>query len=52
MEELRKDQTPEEDENTECKPLTDEEFAELQRKDRRRFGIISAIWDAILAFFS
>ena len=41
-------------EDTDCKPLTDEEFAEFQkaekRKERTIGGIISAIWDAISFF--
>ena len=39
-----------------CKPLTDEEFKEYQEKDERTtkrvLGIFSAIWEAILLFFS
>ena len=39
-----------------CNPLTDEEFKEFQEKDaritKRVFGFFSAIWEAILLFFS
>ena len=39
-----------------CKPLTDEEFKEYQEKDARTtnrvLGFFSAIWEAILLFFS
>ena len=39
-----------------CTPLTDEEFKEYQEKDarttKRVLGIFSAIWEAILMFFS
>ena len=39
-----------------CKPLTEEEFREYQEKDarttKRVLGIFSAIWEAILMFFS
>ena len=41
-------------EDTDCKPLTDEEFAAFQkaekRKERTVGGIISAIWNAISFF--
>ena len=33
------------------KPLTDEEFAEFQRKEKRKVGIIGTIIDFILGFF-
>jgi len=33
------------------RPLTDEEFAEYQRKDERKTGIIMTIIDFILSFF-
>ncbi len=33
-------------------PLTDEEYAELKKKERRVGGIISAIFDFITSFFS
>ncbi len=33
------------------KPLTDEEFEEMQKKDKRSFGIISTIIDFIVGFF-
>ena len=33
------------------RPLTDEEFAEFQRKEKRKGGIISAIIDFFLGFF-
>ena len=39
---------PEQEETT---PLTDEEFAEFQRKEKRKGGIISAIIDFFLGFF-
>ena len=43
-------------EDTDCKPLTDEEFAEFQkeeaRKEKKIFGIFEAIWDAITVFFT
>ena len=32
-------------------PLTDEEFAEYQKKERRKAGIIGVIIDIILDFF-
>ena len=39
-----------------CKPLTDEELKEYQEKDarttKRALGFFSAIWEAILLFFS
>ena len=39
-----------------CKPLTDEEFKEYLEKDARTtkkvLGFFSAIWEAILLFFS
>ena len=39
-----------------CKPLTDEEFKEYQEKDARKtnmvLGFFSAIWEAIVLFFS
>ena len=39
-----------------CNPLTDEEFKEFQEKDTRTtnrvLGFFSAIWEAILMFFS
>ncbi len=34
------------------KPLTDEEFAEFQNKEKRRGGVIGSIIDFILGFFS
>ena len=41
-------------EDTDCKPLTDEEFIEFQKAEKRKEktigGIISAIWDAISFF--
>jgi len=33
------------------KPLTDEEFAEYQKKEERKVGIIGTIIDFILGFF-
>ena len=33
------------------KPLTDEEFAEYQEKERRKCGIIATIIDFFLSFF-
>ena len=33
-------------------PLTDEEFAEFQKKEKRKGGVISAIIDFILGFSS
>ena len=33
------------------RPLTDEEFAEFQKKEKRKDGIISSIFDFILGFF-
>ena len=39
-----------------CNPLTDEELKEYQEKDarttKRVLGVFSAIWEAILLFFS
>lgn len=39
-----------------CNPLTDEEFKEYQEKDarttKRVLGFFSAIWEAIVLFFS
>ena len=41
-------------EETDCRPLTDEEFIEFQKAEKRKEktigGIISAIWDAISFF--
>ena len=39
---------PEQEETT---PLTDEEFAEFQKKEKRKDGIIFTILDFILDFF-
>ena len=51
MDSSKNELTPE---DTDCKPLTEEESAELQkaekRKERTIGGIISAIWDAISFF--
>ena len=51
MDSSKNELTPE---DTDCKPLTNEEFAEFQkaekRKERTIGGIISAIWDAISFF--
>ncbi len=33
------------------KPLTDEEFAEYQKKEERKVGIIGTIIDFMLGFF-
>ena len=45
-----------EEEEEDCKPLTDEEFAEFQKEEARRekkvIGIFGAIWDAITFFFT
>ena len=45
-----------EEEEEDCKPLTDEEFAELQkeeaRKEKKIIGIFEAIWDTITVFFT
>ena len=42
------------EEEEDCKPLTDEEFREYQKKEQRKEkkakGIFSAIWDAINFF--
>ncbi len=39
-----------------CNPLSDEELKEYQEKDarttKRVLGVFSAIWEAILLFFS
>ena len=44
------------EEEKDCKPLTDEEFAEFQKeeacKEKKIFGIFEAIWDAITVFFT
>ncbi len=34
------------------KPLTDEEFAEHQKKENRKVGIIATIIDFIVSFFT
>lgn len=51
MDSSKNELTPE---GTDCKPLTDEEFAAFQkaekRKERTVGGIISAIWNAISFF--
>lgn len=45
-----------EEEEEDCKPLTDEEFAEFQKEEARRekkvIGIFGAIWDTITFFFT
>lgn len=33
-------------------PLTDEELAEYQKKEERKFGIIASIIDFIVSFFT
>lgn len=33
------------------RPLTDEEFAEYQRKEERKAGVISTVIDFLLSFF-
>ncbi len=33
------------------KPLTDEEFAEFQKKEKRKVGVVGTIIDFILGFF-
>ena len=52
MENVQEEIIPEEEED--CKPLTDEEFAEFQkeeaRKDRKIKHIVDAIFDAISFF--
>ena len=45
------DYNTEKPEQDDPKPLTDEEFVEFQKKEKRKGGIISAIIDFILAFF-
>lgn len=40
-----------EEENEDPRPLTDEEFAEYQKKEKRKAGIIGTIIDFILDFF-
>lgn len=40
-----------EEEKEDPQPLTDEEFAEYQKKERRKVTIISDIIDFILHFF-
>ncbi len=45
------EENTEKPEQDDPQPLTDEEFAEYQKKDRRQFGIISGIIDFILNFF-
>ena len=44
------------EEEEDCKPLTDEEFAEFQkeeaRKEKKIIGIFEAIWDTITVFFT
>ncbi len=51
MEDEKKETVPEEEEDGDCTPLTDEEFREFQEKEakteKRIKGIFSAIWDAI-----
>ena len=41
-----------ENEQEDPKPLTDEEFAEYQKKEKRKAGIFSTIIDFFLSFFS
>ena len=52
MENVKEEIIPEEEED--CKPLTDEEFAEYQkeeaRKEKKVLRIFSAIWEAINFF--
>ena len=45
------DENTEKTEQEDPKPLTDEEFAEYQKKEKRKGGIISMIIDFILDFF-
>ena len=40
------------DEQEDPKPLTDEEFAEYQKKENRKAGIIGTIIDFVTSFFS
>ena len=43
-------------EDQKCRPLSDEEFAEYQKeqqkKDRKVWRILNAIWEVINGFFS
>ena len=46
-----KEENKEKTEQDNPRPLTDEEFAEFQKKEKRKDGIISSIIDFILGFF-
>ena len=45
------EENTEKPEQDDPQPLTDEEFAEFQKKEKRKAGIISTIIDFILDFF-
>ena len=45
------EENTEKPEQDDPKPLTDEEFAEFQKKEKRKVGIIGTIIDFILSFF-
>lgn len=53
---MRNEEREQSEKEETCTPLTDEEFREYQEKDAREtkrvLGFFSAIWDAILMFFS
>ena len=45
------EENTEKPEQDDPKPLTDEEYAEFLKKEKRKDGIISSIIDFILGFF-
>lgn len=45
------EENTEKNEEEDPKPLTDEELAEFQKKEKRKIGVIGTIIDFILSFF-
>lgn len=45
------EESTEKKEQEDPRPLTDEEFVEYQKKEKRKYGIFSAILDFFLGFF-